>query len=286
MEERQRVVLGIDAAWTLTQPSGVAVAADMGDGWHIVAAEPSYEQFIARADDRDCSSDRPTGSMPLATELLAAAARLAGASVDLVAIDMPLARSPITARRDADNAVSRAYGGRKCGTHTPSAKRPGKISDDLRAGFDMVGYPLRTGLAESPGLIEVYPHPALVELMGATERLPYKVGKVRAYWPNLSLLERRCSLLEQWRLIALALEERIAGTVTAMPKVHSASPGIDMKACEDVLDAIVCAWVGAVALDGQAAAFGSGDAAIWIQHHINEAPPAGEQRGLYGSRTD
>ncbi len=31
-----RVVLGIDAAWTLKQPSGVAVAKRVGTVWHLV----------------------------------------------------------------------------------------------------------------------------------------------------------------------------------------------------------------------------------------------------------
>jgi predicted RNase H-like nuclease len=104
-----------------------------------------------------------------------------GRPVDLVAIDMPLARSPIVGRRASDDAVSSAYGGRKCGTHTPSAFRPGRMSDDLREGFERAGYPLLTNTIAQSGVIEVYPHPALVELAGASERLPYKASKVRSY---------------------------------------------------------------------------------------------------------
>jgi hypothetical protein len=53
-------------------------------------------------------------------------------------------RSPITCRRAADDAVSRMYGGRGCGTHTPSSIRPGPISAQLRDGFAAAGYPLAT----------------------------------------------------------------------------------------------------------------------------------------------
>jgi predicted RNase H-like nuclease len=38
-------------------------------------------------------------------------------------------------------------------------------------------------------LIEVYPHPALVELCDEPQRLPYKVGKLRSYWPDASQAE-------------------------------------------------------------------------------------------------
>ena len=46
-KEQMRAVLGIDAAWTLTQPSGVAVAAELHDGWHLIAAAASYQRFQA-----------------------------------------------------------------------------------------------------------------------------------------------------------------------------------------------------------------------------------------------
>ena len=42
-----RVVLGIDAAWTLKQPSGVAVAKRVGTVWHLVELAPSYQRFNA-----------------------------------------------------------------------------------------------------------------------------------------------------------------------------------------------------------------------------------------------
>jgi hypothetical protein len=42
----------------------------------------------------------------------------------------------------------------------------------LRQSFDRAGYPLLTNMMAPVGLIEVYPHPALVELVGASIRLP------------------------------------------------------------------------------------------------------------------
>ena len=48
----ERTVIGIDAAWTITQPSGVALAAESAGRWQIVCAEPSYEHFFALAEGR------------------------------------------------------------------------------------------------------------------------------------------------------------------------------------------------------------------------------------------
>ena len=125
-----KAVLGIDAAWTLKQPSGVALAIERGGQWHLAAAAPSYDHFLARAAG-DLPPARPAGSIPDVPALLAAAAKIAGGPISIVAIDMPLSLSPITCRRTSDDAVSRAYGARHCATHTPSALRPGRISDDL-----------------------------------------------------------------------------------------------------------------------------------------------------------
>ena len=172
-------MLGIDAAWTAGQPSGVALAVLEAERWHLRAVAPSYDHFLTLAEG-EAVGERPRGRLPDAPALLAAAEALAGARVDLVAIDMPLARTPILARRASDNAITRAFGGRYCGTHSPSAMRPGPLSDGLRAGFEDLGYPLRTAHAQAGGLIEVYPHPALVVLAQAPRRLPYKATKTRS----------------------------------------------------------------------------------------------------------
>ena len=259
-----RTVLGIDAAWTLTRPSGVAVAAETQDGWCLIASASSYQRFQALADNRLRSEERPLGSLPNVPALISSASTLCGRPIDLVAVDMPLARSPIVGRRASDDAVSRAYGGRKCGTHSPSASRPGRISDDLREGFERAGYPLRTNEIASKGVIEVYPHPALVELAGSSERLPYKASKVRSYWSCSAPSERRVRLYREWSGIVRLLETEIAGVGAILPRLELDASGIQVKAYEDALDAVICAWVAVCALEGRARPFGDKDSAIWV----------------------
>jgi predicted RNase H-like nuclease len=261
-----RVVLGIDAAWTLKQPSGVAVAKRVGTAWHLVELASSYQRFNALAEHDLAPELRPSGSRPDAAELLASSRKLCGLPVNLVAIDMPLAHHPITGRRASDNAVSSAYGARKCGTHTPSSTRPGRISDELKEGFARAGYPLRTDLIATPGLIEVYPHPALVELTEAPERLCYKVSKVRSYWPASDATERRRRLFEVWTGIVGLLDKQIMGVAKKLPQIHLAPDArvAQLKEFEDMLDAVVCAWIGICALEERATAFGDRNSAIWI----------------------
>jgi predicted RNase H-like nuclease len=259
-----RAVLGIDAAWTPRQPSGVAAVVETASGWRLAAVTGSYTSFEALAYPTEHRRRSGEMSPPDASALLATGATICGRSIDLVAIDMPLARFPITGRRASDDAVSVAYGAKHCGTHSPSRARPGRISDDLREGFEQAGYPLRTADMVTPGLIEVYPHPALVELSGATKRLPYKIGRVRSYWPQLSASERRAQLWTTWREIVFLLDQRIDGVAVQLPELNETVSTAEMKSFEDKLDAIVCAWVAICYLEGKATPYGDKDSSIWI----------------------
>jgi predicted RNase H-like nuclease len=268
-----QAVLGIDAAWTEKEPSGVALVAKTETGWRLYAVSPSYHSFYARAAREVQSISRPSGSRPDAAALLASSLKLCGRPVDLVAVDMPLAHSKIKKRRFSDNEVSRAYGARKCGTHSPSGIRPGPISDALNKGFAKAGYPLLTNSISPPGLIEAYPHPALVELAHAEERLRYKVSKIGRYWPDCTVAERKVFLFKEWARIVLWLDAEIAGISKALPPLLPAVPGIQLKAYEDMLDATICAWIGICALEGRAKPFGDQDSAIWIPKSSRLSPP-------------
>lgn len=261
---KKRAVLGIDAAWTAGQPSGVALVAGSGSTWRLVGCAASYQRFLALADPALMAEVRPMGMVPPVAALLDAARQLCGMPVDLVAVDMPMARLPITGRRHCDNEISRVYGGRKCGTHSASAARPGPISAALTLGAARGGYPLLTIGAASPGLVEVYPHPALLELTGAQMRLPYKAAKAAKYWPEATPVQRRERLAGQWAIIVAALEGEIAGVADALPLPSPDAVGWRLKAFEDTMDAVICAWVGRCVLEGRARAHGDEDGTIWV----------------------
>lgn len=116
-----RTVLGIDAAWTERNPSGIAVASEAAGGWQLKGAWPSVAHFLADANGQPCP-DMASGGVAPAADLLEATQKLAGSVPDLVAIDMPMALEQITGRRASDDAVSRAYGGKWCsaGARQPS----------------------------------------------------------------------------------------------------------------------------------------------------------------------
>jgi len=252
------VVLGIDAAWTARHASGVAVVAGEAGQWRLVTVADSYADFYRQAglDGLEAGFD--------AGQLLEAAAVVAENRVDLIAADIPLAHSPIVGRRESDNAVSRLYGGRHAGTHTPSVERPGALADRMRADFMAKGYPLLVAAPAVRGLIEVYPHPALIELATAPQRLRYKVGKIGTYWKALPVVERRDRLLAEWRSIVALLDRRMAGSAALLPLPDAGAPVRVLKAYEDMLDAVVCGWIGSCVLEGKAMALGDADSAIWV----------------------
>ncbi len=263
----RRAVLGIDAAWTSTQPTGVAAAVETEAGWRLVAVAASYEQFLALANGRPPSAERPRGSVPEAAGLIEAGRKICGRPIDLVAIDMPMARHPIVGYRPSDRAVSEAYGAKGAATHSPSARRPGEISDALRLAFEVEGYPLRTlepNSAPARALIEVYPHPALIEILKAPRRLEYKAAKAGKYWSTSPLVTRHNKLREVWSLIVGALERRIEGVYEKLQPVGADVRGWRLKAYEDKLDAVICAHVAIACLDGKARGWGDADSAIWI----------------------
>jgi predicted RNase H-like nuclease len=117
---------------------------------------------------------------------------------------------------------------------------------------------------ETPDLIEVYPHPALVELMDAPERLKYKVGKIASYWDEPDPARRKQNLFDVWDSIVEALEHEIVGVAARFQRPTRDDRGAALKSFDDALDAIICAWVGIRVLEGRAKAFGDSDSAIWI----------------------
>ena len=180
-------VLGIDAAWTAHQPSGVALVQHTSAAWQCLALAPSYNAFLAQASGQSPNpAQKRAGSRPDPQALLQAAQKLSGSRVACIAVDMPLAQTPITARRAADTAISRRFAAQGCSVHSPSAERPGAIADQLRADCKALGFALHTAAGNNspPALIEVYPHVALLALLKRRYRVPYKVS--RSQWTNAS----------------------------------------------------------------------------------------------------
>jgi predicted RNase H-like nuclease len=260
-------ILGIDAAWTAAQPSGVALIQRHYGRWRCLAAAPSYPSFelLARAVACDWSQGGEAGQADVG-RLIAAAEHLAGESLGVAAVDMPVSTADITGRRAADREVSRRFGSRGCSTHSPSPLRPGQLGAALAQQFMVAGFDMAT-TATAPGtprrLVEVYPHPALLALLGRDMRVPYKVSKSCSYWPGARIEVRIARLLAEFEAILDGLAVHIDGISVPLPRPQDVETLSSLKRYEDAIDALVCCWVGSQYLDGLAVALGDETAAIW-----------------------
>ena len=274
MELINSCVLGIDAAWTTHQPSGIALVQRSKPGWSCLANAPSYAAFIAQAAGQAWDPEqKATGSRPDPTALLQASQQLADAEVSCVSVDMPLATTPITSRRAADTAISSRFGPKGCAVHSPSAERPGAIADQLHADFAALGYPLHTSSGDdqaAPALIECYPHVALLALLTRNYRVPYKVSRSGQYWKaeQPSHSERIERLLEQFRAIKAGLDDHISGIPAFIPEPSEVTTLASLKPVEDMLDGLICAWIGIEHLEGRTVGLGDDTAAIWVPQQL------------------
>jgi predicted RNase H-like nuclease len=257
-----KAILGIDAAWTPHHPSSIALLRETESRtWECVAIEASYEDFLILGS----SGEHDTQDSPVpVSALLKTAKDLAETELDLVIADIPLSANQIAGRRCADNKTSAMFGGRGCSAHSPNASRPGPISAEIRQGLEECGFSLAIDQASllKRALVETYPHPALLSLMRASYRVPYKVGNSKKYWPDLSQTEKLVRIVEQLEAITAALSLIISGIEIKIPKGQSSFAAL--KPVKDKIDALVCAWVGIRVLEGRPMAIGDDEGAIWL----------------------
>jgi hypothetical protein len=174
--------------------------ARQGGTWHCMGVVPRYASFLELAGGVPVDwTARPAGGRPEPERLLDAA--LLDGAVGTMTVDMSVSLDPFDSRRIADNLVSSASGYCGCGTHTPNKDRPGQLGADVTRSFAERGYEV-VGSDSVPGVgrgrVEVYPHPALLVLLGTDYRVKYQAGKARKFWPELTAAECRAEVVGVW----------------------------------------------------------------------------------------
>ena len=213
-------VVGLDLAWASRNRSGLCV---VEDGRVLASA-------CLRSDDE-----------------IEAWIRRWGADEILLAIDAPLIVRNRVGRRACESVIASAFAAEHAG---PFPANLTLLRGDVRAHR----LARRLGLRVTPdavrrrpirAAIEVYPHPALVVLLGRAERLPYKAKQGRPLEVRHAAL---CELLQG--LVDLKRGDppldvttgpdwaRLAATCDARPS------GTALKRLEDELDGYVCAYIG------------------------------------------
>lgn len=257
-------VLGIDAAWTVSEPSGVALWHLTAPEWKCLRVAPSYASFCGGAID--WTGEVLGGSINVPAILETCRQLLGGRLPTVVTASIPLARVPIKGRRPCDTMINRRFSQRKCAIEGPTSRRPGAVGLRLHQGFKAAGFDLVTmpGKAPAASLVEVYPHVAMLGVMRRAQRVPYKALNTQTYWPGLSALARGQLLIQQWRAILWRLGKYAGAIDVPLPKSPESWTFVRLKRFENAIDALVCAWMGAEFLNGRVRPLGDATAAIWI----------------------
>lgn len=215
--------VGVDLAWGERKPTGLAVLDDEGHLVHLSAVQSDEEiiEAVAPYVEAEC----------------------------VVAIDAPLIVTNASGNRPAEAALNEDFARFDAGAH-PTNKRKREFRDQprgarlaARLGLDMNP---RSGRARRA--IEVYPHPATVALFRLGRTLKYK------HKPGRDLEHLRAELLVLMGLLeGLATAdppllvdadaERNSGWAPLRNAVEGAGRKSELRAVEDQIDAVVCAYV-------------------------------------------
>lgn len=261
------VVLGIDAAWTEKQPSGISLLASKdGERCKILRLGDSYKNFLEK---RQNLTVKPKGSKPEINEILKSC-EVHGYSIDAIAVDMPLSNGLITGRRSCENEISKAYAAKGASVHSPTVDRPGKITLDLIQSLREQGYYLATknNKVHRKAVLEVYPHTAIIEYLNLDYRYEYKVSKKNSYrsWKNLTKEERNRKLISNLNHLIETLGFRITNIQEYLLLLDNNAKyvGWYLKGYEDMIDSLVSSLVGMDYLFEKVTGYGGKDGTIWV----------------------
>lgn len=224
-----RFVIGLDLAWSARNRTGVAVAIREGSGYRL------RDAVALRSDD----------------EILAHIAEAIGDAPCLVTVDAPLRVPNEFGKRECERLLTADYAVRRAGTYpsnrTHFARYGGVRGERIVAALAELGFVFVDGSAlgrHAREVVEVYPHPALVNLLSLERTLKYKRKHKR---PAEVVANAWTALKAGLRGFAQATPA-LEGLDALLEEEHPERDGRSRKAYEDRIDAVLCAYIGAHAL--------------------------------------
>ena len=145
---------GVDLAWK-PERNGTAIATGSLDG-DRVNVEAIHRAIVGlSAVVETILADEPAG----------------------VAVDGPLIINNAAGQRSCEKALTRMYGARRAGCHACNQTRyPDAATVALSRHLEARGYRHLGAAGTGKYQIEIYPHPALIEMFDLPQRLRYKKG--------------------------------------------------------------------------------------------------------------
>ncbi|MBE1275010.1 DUF429 domain-containing protein [Enterovibrio baiacu] len=156
-----------------------------------------------------------------------------------IAIDAPLIIPNKTGQRECEKALSKVYGARKASCHTSNQTLyPDALSVALSQHLYQSGY---EHLGRDCWQIECYPHPAIIESFGLSERLLYKKGTVADKKTGQVHFADKLKALAHSSVLALDVPPAYAHVLNR-DEIQQLK-GQALKQNEDALDAIMCLYI-------------------------------------------
>ena len=211
--------VGVDLAWGVRNPTGVAAVDADGRLVHLTAVR----------DDADV--------------LAAMSAYVQGDCV--VGFDAPLVVTNPTGQRPAEAALNRDFRRFEAGTHPCNTGKP-EVADGPRAGrlAGALGLDLDPRASAARRAIEVYPHAATVALFRLGRTLKYKAKAGRSLYQLRSQLLVLMDGVESFAHADVPMRvQHHEGWIELRRQVVGAERKSDLRRAEDPVDAVVCAYV-------------------------------------------
>lgn len=218
--------IGLDLAWSPKNPSGFAIIE--GDK---KSATLTFTKHIQTDEEFSALIEEHVGKEDA-----------------FVAVDAPLIVPNMGGRRPAEALVGSLFRVYNAGAHPSNRERLGAWNNGKVRGEEIVSLLEKQGFAHDPYIekfeqkrkvFEVYPHPSMVVLFNLKKVIPYKSKPSRTP-------EQLAAAFKVYQGHMKALEKsKPSLTLNAeiLQKDVSKLKGKQLKAYEDVLDAVFCAYL-------------------------------------------
>ena len=211
--------IGVDLAWGERRPTGLAVLDEDGRLLHVstVKTDEEIEEALASYAEGDC----------------------------LVAIDAPLIVRNATGNRPAEAALNSDFARFDAGAHPSNTGKPEFRDGSTRGGrlCSRLGLDLNPRSGRARRAIEVYPHPASIALFRLGRTLKYKQKPGRTLDELRSELTVLTGLIEGLSAADPPLDVTGSTWTDLVKAIESAERKSHLRAVEDQVDAVLCAYV-------------------------------------------
>jgi len=226
---KARHFIGIDLAWSSRNPTGLAALQWNGVEASLIEPLPEARAYADQEIADYVEKIAPRGGV-------------------VVAIDAPLTVPNATGRRPGEAELNAVFARFHAGAYPANRRRLSSYNGGMVRGETLLAHLASLSIRHDPVIVprratrqafEAYPHPAMVTLFRLDRVLKYKAK------PTVAHSQR----VDEFRKYQHCLRELRKGTPPAvaldslLDEKHLAGRGRALKAYEDQLDAVFCAYL-------------------------------------------